>query len=150
MAEQTFRLPDLGEGLTEAQLVAWRVKEGDQVDVNAPLADVETAKAVVVIPSPYAGMVQKLHAKPGETVAVGAALVTIEAEAGPHPSPPPEGGGKLMRQQPWLVMAQDRVRSRRSAVGLAWRRRQPPRQLTSGQRPSSDNWPGSAAWTSRH
>ena len=85
MAEQTFRLPDLGEGLTEAQLVAWRVEEGAQVEVNAPLCDVETAKAVVVIPSPYAGMVQKLHARPGETVTVGAALVTIAAETTPHP-----------------------------------------------------------------
>ncbi len=80
MADQTFKLPDLGEGLTEAQLVAWRVEEGAHVEVNAPLADVETAKAVVVIPSPWAGTVQKLHARPGETVAVGEALVTIAAE----------------------------------------------------------------------
>jgi len=72
MADQTFRLPDLGEGLTEAQLVAWRVQEGAHVDVNAPLCDVETAKAVVVIPSPWAGTVQKLHARPGDSVAVGA------------------------------------------------------------------------------
>jgi pyruvate dehydrogenase E2 component (dihydrolipoamide acetyltransferase) len=77
MANQTFRLPDLGEGLTEAQLVAWRVEEGGRVDVNTPLCEVETAKAVVVIPSPWAGTVQKLHAKPGESVAVGEALVTI-------------------------------------------------------------------------
>ena len=83
MADQTFRLPDLGEGLTEAQLVAWRVEEGAQVEVNAPLCDVETAKAVVVIPSPFAGIVRKLHASPGESVAVGAALVTIAAEAAP-------------------------------------------------------------------
>ena len=80
MADQTFRLPDLGEGLTEAQLVAWRVEEGGHVDVNTPLCDVETAKAVVVIPSPWAGTVHKLHARPGESVAVGAALVTIAAE----------------------------------------------------------------------
>jgi 2-oxoisovalerate dehydrogenase E2 component (dihydrolipoyl transacylase) len=80
MADQTFRLPDLGEGLTEAQLVAWRVEEGAHVDVNAPLCDVETAKAVVVIPSPYAGTIRKLHARPGESVAVGAALVTISAQ----------------------------------------------------------------------
>ena len=80
MADQTFRLPDLGEGLTEAQLVAWRVQEGAHVEVNTPLADVETAKAVVVIPSPYAGTVQKLHPRPGDSVAVGAALVTIAAE----------------------------------------------------------------------
>lgn len=77
MPDQTFRLPDLGEGLTEAQLVAWRVEEGAHVEVNAPLCEVETAKAVVVIPSPWAGTVDRLHARPGETVAVGAALVTI-------------------------------------------------------------------------
>jgi 2-oxoisovalerate dehydrogenase E2 component (dihydrolipoyl transacylase) len=79
MADQTFRLPDLGEGLTEAQLVAWRVEEGTTVEVNAPLCDVETAKAVVVIPSPFAGTVQKLHARPGDSVAVGEPLVTITA-----------------------------------------------------------------------
>jgi 2-oxoisovalerate dehydrogenase E2 component (dihydrolipoyl transacylase) len=82
MAEQTFRLPDLGEGLTEAQLVAWHVEEGAPVAVNAPLCDVETAKAVVVIPSPWAGTIQKLHARPGESVAVGDALVTITAAEG--------------------------------------------------------------------
>src|ERR1700730_18913256 len=79
MADQTFRLPDLGEGLTEAQLVAWRVEEGARVEVNAPLCEVETAKAVVVTPSPWAGTIQKLHARPGESVAVGEALVTIAA-----------------------------------------------------------------------
>src|ERR1700730_10118353 len=89
MADQTFRLPDLGEGLTEAQLVTWRVEEGAQVEGNAPLCEVATAKAVVVIPSPWAGTIQKLHARPGESVAVGGALVTItsaeatEAEATP-------------------------------------------------------------------
>src|ERR1700724_878857 len=82
MADQTFRLPDLGEGLTEAQLVAWYVEEGARVEVNAPLCDVETAKAVVVIPSPFAGTIQKLHARPGESVAVGEALVTISATDG--------------------------------------------------------------------
>ncbi len=80
MADQTFLLPDLGEGLTEAQLVAWRVEEGAHVDVNDPLCEVETAKAVVVIPSPWAGTIRKLYAKPGESVAVGAPLVTISAQ----------------------------------------------------------------------
>ncbi len=88
MADQTFRLPDLGEGLTEAQLVAWRVEEGAQVDINAPLCEVETAKAVVVIPSPWAGTIQKLHARPGESVAVGEALVTITAAAAQTESTP--------------------------------------------------------------
>ncbi len=88
MADQTFRLPDLGEGLTEAQLVAWRVEEGAQVDINALLCEVETAKAVVVIPSPWAGTIQKLHARPGESVAVGEALVTITAAAAQTESTP--------------------------------------------------------------
>ena len=89
MADQTFRLPDLGEGLTEAQLVAWRVEEGATVAVNTPLCDVETAKAVVVIPSPYAGTIQKLHARPGDSVAVGEALVTIAAaDAAPAEATP--------------------------------------------------------------
>src|SRR5918911_2550173 len=75
MAEEVFRLPDLGEGLTEAQLVKWRVETGEQVEVNAPLCEVETAKAVVVIPSPFGGRVSKLHANPGETVPVGSPLI---------------------------------------------------------------------------
>src|SRR5213082_3793470 len=83
MADQTFSLPDLGEGLTEAQLVTWRVEEGAHVEVNAPLCDVETAKAVVIIPSPWAGTIRKLHARPGESVAVGSALVTFAAEGAP-------------------------------------------------------------------
>ena len=89
MADQTFRLPDLGEGLTEAQLVAWRVEEGARVEINAPLCDVETAKAVVVIPSPFAGTIQKLHARPGDSVAVGEPLVTITASDGAPAEAPP-------------------------------------------------------------
>jgi pyruvate dehydrogenase E2 component (dihydrolipoamide acetyltransferase) len=82
MADQTFNLPDLGEGLTDAQLMSWRVEEGARVEVNAPLCDVETAKAVVVIPSPFAGVIRKLHARPGQSVDVGAPLVTIESADG--------------------------------------------------------------------
>jgi 2-oxoisovalerate dehydrogenase E2 component (dihydrolipoyl transacylase) len=89
MADQTFRLPDLGEGLTEAQLVAWRVEEGATVEVNAPLCDVETAKAVVVIPSPFAGTIQKLHARPGDSVAVGEPLVTITGSDAAQPEATP-------------------------------------------------------------
>lgn len=76
-----FVLPDLGEGLEEAQLVAWLVQVGDTVTLNQPLCQVETAKAMVDIPSPYAGVVRQLHAAPGETVLVGAPLITID-EAG--------------------------------------------------------------------
>src|SRR5579871_4118339 len=81
-----FRLPDLGEGLEEAQVVQWLVGVGDRVALNQPICQVETAKALVDIPSPFAGTVQQLHAKPGDIVAVGAALITI-AEAGTSATP---------------------------------------------------------------
>jgi pyruvate dehydrogenase E2 component (dihydrolipoamide acetyltransferase) len=70
-------LPDLGEGLEEAQLTRWLVQVGDEVALNQHLCEVETAKALVEIPSPWAGVVQALHAQPGETVLVGKALISI-------------------------------------------------------------------------
>jgi pyruvate dehydrogenase E2 component (dihydrolipoamide acetyltransferase) len=79
MPDQVFRLPDLGEGLTEAQLITWRVTEGQQIEINAPLCEVETAKAIVVVPSPFAGTITQLHAQPGQSVPVGNPLVTIRS-----------------------------------------------------------------------
>ncbi|RZU48711.1 pyruvate dehydrogenase E2 component (dihydrolipoamide acetyltransferase) [Krasilnikovia cinnamomea] len=79
MAAQTFRLPDLGEGLTEAEIVQWLVAEGDEVVVDQSIAEVETAKSVVEVPSPYAGRVATLHAAAGTTLAVGEPLITVEA-----------------------------------------------------------------------
>ncbi|BDT94549.1 dihydrolipoamide acetyltransferase component of pyruvate dehydrogenase complex [Nocardia sputorum] len=73
-----FRLPDLGEGLTDAELVSWAVAVGDTVELNQPIADVETAKAVVALPSPFAGRVIELLARPGDTVAVGAPLIRVQ------------------------------------------------------------------------
>ena len=81
MAERTFVLPDLGEGLEEAEIAAWLVSEGDAVALNQPIVEVETAKANVEIPSPFAGRIAKLHAPAGETVKVGSALVTFEVAA---------------------------------------------------------------------
>ena len=77
MAERVFRLPDLGEGLEEAEISSWLVAEGDDVALNQPLVEVETAKAVVEIPSPFAGRVVSLHATEGSTLAVGDPLVTV-------------------------------------------------------------------------
>ena len=76
-----FLLPDLGEGLAEAEIIAWRVEPGDRVAVDQVIAEVETAKAVVEVPVPYAGVVAALHAAPGSTVYVGQPLITITAEA---------------------------------------------------------------------
>jgi 2-oxoisovalerate dehydrogenase E2 component (dihydrolipoyl transacylase) len=75
-----FLLPDLGEGLDEAEVIAWRVKPGDRVAIDEVIAEVETAKAVVEIPVPYAGVVAALHAKPGSTVCVGQPLITITTD----------------------------------------------------------------------
>jgi 2-oxoisovalerate dehydrogenase E2 component (dihydrolipoyl transacylase) len=75
---KTFRLPDLGEGLQEAELVEWRVKPGDDVAVDQPLLAVETAKAVVEIPSPRAGRIERLFAAPHDIVRVGAPLVEFD------------------------------------------------------------------------
>jgi 2-oxoisovalerate dehydrogenase E2 component (dihydrolipoyl transacylase) len=82
-----FRLPDLGEGLEEAEILAWHVQVGDRVEVDQAIAEVETAKAVVEVPVPYAGVVAELHAAAGDTVAVGRTLITITADADQTPVP---------------------------------------------------------------
>jgi 2-oxoisovalerate dehydrogenase E2 component (dihydrolipoyl transacylase) len=71
-------MPDLGEGLTESELVAWHVAVGDAVELNQPIAEVETAKAIVQLPSPFAGTISELYAEPGTVVAVGARLVAFD------------------------------------------------------------------------
>jgi 2-oxoisovalerate dehydrogenase E2 component (dihydrolipoyl transacylase) len=75
-----FLLPDLGEGLEEAEVIAWHVKPGDHVTVDQVIAEVETAKAVVEVPVPYAGVVTALHAEPGGVVSVGQPLITVTAD----------------------------------------------------------------------
>jgi pyruvate dehydrogenase E2 component (dihydrolipoamide acetyltransferase) len=84
----TFRLPDLGEGLPEAEIVAWHVVEGDSIKTDDLLVSVETAKAVVEVPSPCTGVIARLHAKAGDLVATGAPLVDFSdvqnGEAGSH------------------------------------------------------------------
>jgi 2-oxoisovalerate dehydrogenase E2 component (dihydrolipoyl transacylase) len=74
-----FLLPDLGEGLTEAEVVTWHVKVGDTVTTDQNVVEVETAKAMVEVPVPFAGRVTELHALPGDVVSVGQPLVTVEA-----------------------------------------------------------------------
>ena len=93
-----FLLPDLGEGLEEAEVTAWHVQVGDQVAVDQIVAEVETAKAAVEVPIPFAGTVTALHAEPGTTVPVGAPLISVAAAApdggrpGPQPAAAPDDG----------------------------------------------------------
>jgi pyruvate dehydrogenase E2 component (dihydrolipoamide acetyltransferase) len=77
---KTFHLPDLGEGLPDATIVEWLVKEGESVKLDAPLVSMETAKAVVEVPSPYTGKVTKLHGKAGDVIDTGAALADFELD----------------------------------------------------------------------
>ncbi|ACV81575.1 MAG TPA: dihydrolipoamide acetyltransferase family protein [Nakamurella multipartita] len=88
---ETFRMPDAGEGLTEADIIGWRVAVGDTVTVNQVIVEIETAKAAVELPCPYAGRVHQLLAEPGATVEVGTPIITIDtgtdtgtAPAGDH------------------------------------------------------------------
>jgi pyruvate dehydrogenase E2 component (dihydrolipoamide acetyltransferase) len=91
MAERVFDLPDLGEGLEEAEISLWLVAEGDEVALDQPLVEVETAKASVEIPSPFAGRVLRLHAAAGTTLAVGAPLATFDVQEDAAPAPDAAG-----------------------------------------------------------
>src|SRR5881398_481977 len=75
-----FKLPDLGEGLTEGEILKWLVHPGDEVTLNQPIVEVETAKAAVEIPSPYAGVVTALHHGEGDTVDVGLPIITFDVD----------------------------------------------------------------------
>ncbi|MFD8963961.1 dihydrolipoamide acetyltransferase family protein [Streptomyces sp. NPDC059568] len=79
--EQLFRLPDLGEGLTEAEITEWKVAVGDTVEIDQIVVEVETAKAAVEVPVPYAGTVVRLHAEAGTSVGVGEPLISVGAAA---------------------------------------------------------------------
>ncbi len=95
-----FRLPDLGEGLTESEIVAWKVAVGDTVTLNQIIAEVETAKAVVELPSPFAGVVAALHEQPGTVVEVGKPIVSFEIEGDDGGAAPEAGSAK---REPNLV-----------------------------------------------
>ncbi|MBO3662771.1 dihydrolipoamide acetyltransferase family protein [Microbacterium stercoris] len=92
---QTFHLPDVGEGLTEAELVTWHVKPGDQVAIDDVIAEIETAKSLVELPSPFAGTVGELLVQEGDTVDVGAPIITVApASAAAPESHEPTGHGQ--------------------------------------------------------
>jgi 2-oxoisovalerate dehydrogenase E2 component (dihydrolipoyl transacylase) len=83
-----FRLPDVGEGLTEADIVTWRVQPGDKVVINQIIVDIETAKAVVELPSPYEGVVASLLVPEGQTVDVGTPIIAVDVPTGGEPDTP--------------------------------------------------------------
>ena len=102
MAE--FKLPDVGEGLTEAEIVSWKVKEGDEVQINDIVVEIETAKSLVELPSPFAGTVQKLMVPEGETVPVGTPIIAIGD--GAAPATDPSATTQQTESDPYLGMAE--------------------------------------------
>jgi pyruvate dehydrogenase E2 component (dihydrolipoamide acetyltransferase) len=145
-----FLLPDLGEGLTESEIVSWRVAVGDSVRLNQVIGEVETAKAVVELPSPYTGTVTALLAEPGDVVAVGAPIAEFEVAADAGRAPAAAGtptssdaAGEAPRRQATLVgygaMPETGARPARRA-----------RLTVVGQGPTAGGRPPSAAERTGH
>jgi 2-oxoisovalerate dehydrogenase E2 component (dihydrolipoyl transacylase) len=103
-----FKLPDVGEGLTEAEIVTWKVKPGDTVKINDIIVEIETAKSLVELPSPFAGTIAELLVPEGETVAVGTPIITVApagtaVPAAPEEGAAPETGGPAEKAAPETV-----------------------------------------------
>ncbi|HET8788877.1 MAG TPA: dihydrolipoamide acetyltransferase family protein [Actinomycetes bacterium] len=139
MAEREFKLPDLGEGLTEGEVVRWLVAEGDAITLNQPIVEVETAKAVVEIPAPYAGTVVKLHASEGDTLDVGAPLISVDTGGGPAGAASPAAASAPVAAEPeqelqaTLVGPGERQQARRRRIGGHARSANGPRTAAQGQ-----------------
>ncbi|MDQ3615690.1 MAG: 2-oxo acid dehydrogenase subunit E2 [Actinomycetota bacterium] len=111
MAVNEYKLPDVGEGLTEAEIVTWKVKVGDTIKVNDIVVEIETAKSLVELPSPYAGTIEALMAEEGDTVAVGTPIISVSSGGGAvdagaatsEPVPTERNGEADEKQMPTLV-----------------------------------------------
>ncbi|HET6562130.1 MAG TPA: dihydrolipoamide acetyltransferase family protein [Marmoricola sp.] len=90
MTVHEYKLPDVGEGLTEAEIVTWKVKIGDVIRVNDVVVEIETAKSLVELPSPYAGTVTAIHVPEGETIEVGTPIISVSDGTDPVPAAEPE------------------------------------------------------------
>lgn len=143
LTSRVFRLPDLGEGLTEAGLVQWLVSVGDTIGTDQPIAEVETAKSIVELPSPFAGVVTALHGEPGDTIDVGAPVLEVaesDAAAPPASSAPPGQAGEVEHE---TYRAEERAGSGNVLIGYGTSertiggRRRPPRAATGAKVPTA-------------
>jgi pyruvate dehydrogenase E2 component (dihydrolipoamide acetyltransferase) len=139
MSQQTFTLPDLGEGLTEAEIVRWLVAEGDEVRVDQPVVEVETAKSVVEVPSPFAGRVAALHGQEGQTVPVGAPLISVDADT--------DDAARYREEERAGGSGNVLVGYGTQATGAAGRRRRPRSAPAAGSRPRTATEAGSTPRT---
>ncbi|WP_336501208.1 dihydrolipoamide acetyltransferase family protein [Microbacterium paraoxydans] len=138
-AARVFRLPDLGEGLTEAGLVQWLVAVGDTITTDQAIAEVETAKSVVELPSPFAGVVTALHGTPGDTIDVGAPVLEVADPGAEGTASAPEAPGaqpehEAYRQEERAGSGNVLIGYGTSASDSTGRRRRPP---ASHPRPAS-------------
>jgi 2-oxoisovalerate dehydrogenase E2 component (dihydrolipoyl transacylase) len=101
---QHFNLPDVGEGLTEAEIVTWMVAPGDVVEINQVLVEIETAKSLVELPSPFAGEVAELLAQAGETIDVGKPIISIATSGASTTSAPADAAGTAVEDEPKLLV----------------------------------------------
>ncbi len=125
-----YKLPDVGEGLTEAEIVTWKVKVGDVIKVNDIVVEIETAKSLVELPSPYAGTIQALLVPEGETIPVGTPIIRIGDGADPSVGAEGDGGAAPQTEaDPYLGLAQKaapgRERDRHVQPGRDRRRGEP-------------------------
>src|SRR2546425_12270643 len=106
-----FKLPDLGEGLTEGEIAKWLVAEGDEIEEDAPLVEIQTDKTTVEIPSPAAGLVARILVAEGDVVPVGTVLVVIGEDGAAPETPPAEDPTGPVRGQTPASGRQGRVRA---------------------------------------
>jgi 2-oxoisovalerate dehydrogenase E2 component (dihydrolipoyl transacylase) len=148
MAEREFKLPDLGEGLTDGEVVRWLVAEGDAITLNQPIVEIETAKAVVEIPAPYAGTVVKLHAGEGESLEVGAPLISVDTGGGaatPATAPEPEAAAPEPDVEPEAAVPDPEQELQATLVGPG--ERQSARRRRIGAHARGANGPAARAGT---
>ena len=116
MSVYQFKLPDIGEGIAEAEIVAWHVKVGDQVEEDQQLADMMTDKATVEMESPVAGKVIKLAGEVGDQIAIGSVLVEIETAAGAPAIAAEEAPELAATEQPMADGAEAPTRAQEAAI----------------------------------
>ena len=118
MTLNKFNLPDVGEGLTEAEIVSWKVKPGDAVAINDVLCEIETAKSIVELPSPFAGTVSELLVQEGVTVDVGTAIISVSDEVAGDPTPADVRAPEVRAQPQQIAQAPQTAQAQQTAQPL--------------------------------
>lgn len=148
MADFTFPLPDVGEGLTEAEIVSWRVKPGDPVAVNQVVVEIETAKSLVELPSPFSGIVRELLVAEGDTVQVGAPIISVQGEGDSEPLTPDTGAREAIADTSSTVTKDVETPGVKNLVGYGAGSDEPTSRRRRHGRPVPNTEPAAAAPTS--